>query len=53
MDNVLGDALVYTEYNKRRTVALMDIVHACKRNGRIMYGAFQKDNAKTKKIAFA
>ncbi|XP_044727529.1 histone H4-like [Chrysoperla carnea] len=38
LENVIGDAVKYTEHGKRKTVTDMDVVHALKRQGFILYG---------------
>jgi len=38
LENVLRDAVTYTEHSKRKTVSTMDVVYALKRNGRTLYG---------------
>ena len=38
LENVLRDAIAYTEHAKRKTVTAMDIVYALKRQGRSLYG---------------
>ncbi len=38
LDRVLQDALAYTEHARRKTVSVLDVVYALKRNGRPMYG---------------
>ena len=38
LENVLRDAISYTEHAKRKTVTAMDIVYALKRQGRSIYG---------------
>ena len=35
---VIGTALIYMSHAKRRTVSAMDVVHALKRDGRMLYG---------------
>jgi histone H4 len=37
-ENVNRDAVTYTEHARRKTVTAMDVVHALKRRGRILYG---------------
>uniref|UniRef100_A0A9J7YVI1 Histone H4 n=1 Tax=Cyprinus carpio carpio TaxID=630221 RepID=A0A9J7YVI1_CYPCA len=36
--NVIRDAVTYTEHAKRKTVTAMDVVYALKRQGRTLYG---------------
>ena len=38
LENVVRDAVVYTEHARRKTVTAMDIVYALKRQGRCLYG---------------
>ena len=38
LENVLRDAVTYTEHARRRTVTAMDVVYALKRQGRTLYG---------------
>lgn len=38
LENVIRDAVTYTEHAKRKTVTTMDVVYAIKRQGRILYG---------------
>ena len=38
LENVIRDAVTYTEHAKRKTVTAMDIVYALKRQGRTLYG---------------
>ena len=38
LENVIRDAVTYTEHARRKTVTAMDIVMALKRQGRILYG---------------
>ena len=38
LENVLRDAISYTEHAKRKTVTAMDIVYALKQQGRSIYG---------------
>lgn len=38
LENVVRDAVTYTEYGKRRTLTAMDVVYALKRQGRTLYG---------------
>ena len=38
LENLLRDAVSYTEHAKRKTVTTADVVHALKRQGRTMYG---------------
>ena len=38
LQNVIRDAVTYTEHAKRKTVIAMDVVYALKRQGRTLYG---------------
>jgi histone H4 len=38
LENILKDAVTYTEYARRKTVTAMDVVYALKKNGRTLYG---------------
>ena len=38
LDQVIKDAVTYTEYSRRKTVTAMDVVYALKRQGRTIYG---------------
>ena len=38
MENVLRDAITYTEHARRKTVTAMDVVYALKRQGPVLYG---------------
>eukprot|EP00745_Piridium_sociabile_P003027 TRINITY_DN118303_c0_g1_i1.p1 TRINITY_DN118303_c0_g1~~TRINITY_DN118303_c0_g1_i1.p1 ORF type:complete len:104 (+),score=11.49 TRINITY_DN118303_c0_g1_i1:158-469(+) len=38
MENVIRDAVTYTEHARRKTVTAFDVIHALKRNGRTIYG---------------
>ncbi|XP_053960378.1 uncharacterized protein LOC128864646 [Anastrepha ludens] len=42
LENVIRDAVTYTEHAKRKTVTAMDVVYALKRQGRTLYGANSK-----------
>ena len=37
LENVIRDAVTYTEHAKRTTVTAMDVVYALKRQGRTLY----------------
>jgi len=37
LENVIRDAVTYTEYARRKTVNAMDVVYALKRQGRTIY----------------
>ncbi|XP_056869728.1 histone H4-like [Takifugu flavidus] len=38
LENVIRDAVTYTEHAKRKTVTAMDVAYALKRQGRTLYG---------------
>ncbi|XP_039349544.1 histone H4-like [Mauremys reevesii] len=38
LENVIRDAVTYTEHAKRKTVTAMDVVYALKCQGRTLYG---------------
>ncbi|XP_034641575.1 histone H4-like [Trachemys scripta elegans] len=38
LENVIRDAVTYTEHAKRKTVTAMDVVYALKRQGHTLYG---------------
>jgi histone H4 len=38
LENVIRDAVTYTEHARRKTVKAMDVVYALKRQGRTLYG---------------
>jgi histone H4 len=38
LDQVIRDAVTYTEHSRRKTVTAMDVVYALKRQGRTLYG---------------
>ena len=38
LENLIKDAVVYTEHARRKTVSVADVVHALKRQGRTLYG---------------
>merc|ERR1712064_193514 len=42
LENVIRDAVTYTEHAKRKTVTAMDVVYALKRQGRTLYGFVDK-----------
>ncbi|XP_031749197.1 uncharacterized protein LOC108645245 [Xenopus tropicalis] len=50
LENVIRDAVTYTEHAKRKTVTAMDVVYALKRQGRTLYG-FGVIMARTKQTA--
>ncbi|RVW49507.1 Histone H4 [Vitis vinifera] len=39
LENVIRDAVTYTEHARRKTVTAMDVVYALKRQGRTLYGS--------------
>ena len=38
LENIIRDAVTYTEHAKRKTVTALDVVYALKRQGRTIYG---------------
>lgn len=38
LENVILDAVTYTEHDRRKTVTVMDVIYALKRRGRSLYG---------------
>ena len=38
LENVIRDAVTYTEHARLKTVTALDVVHALKRQGRTLYG---------------
>jgi len=38
LENVIRDAVTYTEHARRKTVTALDVVHALKRQGKTLYG---------------
>jgi len=38
LENVVKDAVTYTEHARRKTVTALDVVYALKRNGKTLYG---------------
>ncbi|KAK5901757.1 hypothetical protein CesoFtcFv8_007085 [Champsocephalus esox] len=38
LENVIRDAIIYTEHAKRKTMTAFDVVYALKRQGRTLYG---------------
>ncbi|XP_045656421.1 uncharacterized protein LOC123794236 [Ursus americanus] len=52
LENVIRDAVTYTEHAKRKTVTAMDVVYALKRQGRTLYAQSSRNNmARTKQTA--
>ncbi|MFS7934626.1 putative transcription factor Hap3/NF-YB family [Helianthus anomalus] len=43
LENVIRDAVTYTEHARRKTVTAMDVVYALKRQGRTLYGFGELD----------
>ncbi|KVI01404.1 Histone core, partial [Cynara cardunculus var. scolymus] len=43
LENVIRDAVTYTEHARRKTVTAMDVVYALKRQGRTLYGFGAKE----------
>ncbi|KAL0924117.1 hypothetical protein M5K25_004926 [Dendrobium thyrsiflorum] len=46
LENVIRDAVTYTEHARRKTVTAMDVVYALKRQGRTLYGFGGKDSSR-------
>ncbi|GKA45248.1 histone H4 [Tanacetum coccineum] len=44
LENVIRDAVTYTEHARRKTVTAMDVVYALKRQGRTLYGFGESSN---------
>lgn len=38
LENIVRDAVTYTEHARRKTVTALDVVYALKRHGRTIYG---------------
>lgn len=38
LENVVRDAVTYTEHARRKTITALDVVYALKRQGRTLYG---------------
>ena len=38
LENIIRDAVTYTEHARRKTITSMDVVYALKRQGRTLYG---------------
>ena len=38
LENVIRDAVTYTEHARRKTATAIDVVYALKRQGRTLYG---------------
>ncbi|XP_044950596.1 uncharacterized protein LOC123400672 [Hordeum vulgare subsp. vulgare] len=45
LENVIRDAVTYTEHARRKTVTAMDVVYALKRQGRTLYGFGAQHNS--------
>ncbi|KAH1226073.1 Histone H4 [Glycine max] len=43
LENVIRDAVTYTEHARRKTVTAMDVVYALKRQGRTLYDRYFDD----------
>ena len=41
LENIVKDAVTYTEYARRKTVTSMDIMYALKRQGKTLYGFYE------------
>ncbi|TXG60981.1 hypothetical protein EZV62_012344 [Acer yangbiense] len=50
LENVIRDAVTYTEHARRKTVTAMDVVYALKRQGRTLYG-FEKIRVPTSRLS--
>ncbi|CAK9164476.1 unnamed protein product [Ilex paraguariensis] len=48
LENVIRDAVTYTEHARRKTVTAMDVVYALKRQGRTLYGFGERSMAALK-----
>ncbi|KAE8300685.1 Histone H4 [Larimichthys crocea] len=51
LENVIRDAVTYTEHAKRKTVTAMDVVYALKRQGRTLYGFGVRTEDKMAEVA--
>ena len=49
LENVIRDAVTYTEHARRKTVTVMDVVYALKRQGRTLYGFGGESTAVSRK----
>ena len=38
LENIIKDAVTYTEHARRKTVTAMDVIYALKRQGKTLYG---------------
>ncbi|RLU25831.1 hypothetical protein DMN91_001991 [Ooceraea biroi] len=52
LENVIRDAVTYTEHAKRKTVTAMDVVYALKRQGRTLYGFGGSETARNINAVF-
>ncbi|KAL5078576.1 hypothetical protein RYX36_006997, partial [Vicia faba] len=50
LENVIRDAVTYTEHARRKTVTAMDVVYALKRQGRTLYGFGDYKNNSSQRI---
>ncbi|XP_060973879.1 uncharacterized protein LOC115725159 [Cannabis sativa] len=50
LENVIRDAVTYTEHARRKTVTAMDVVYALKRQGRTLYGFGGLSNGSQSKL---
>ena len=50
LENVIRDAVTYTEHARRKTVTAMDVVYALKRQGRTLYGFAAKRTGHANKL---
>ncbi|XP_003421158.2 uncharacterized protein LOC100663551 [Loxodonta africana] len=53
LENVIRDAVTYTEHAKRKTVTAMDVVYALKRQGRTLYGRLRIVNGRSRLLTMA
>ncbi|XP_049742658.1 uncharacterized protein LOC126077386 [Elephas maximus indicus] len=53
LENVIRDAVTYTEHAKRKTVTAMDVVYALKRQGRTLYGRLRIINGRSRLLTMA
>ncbi|XP_038111058.1 histone H3 [Culex quinquefasciatus] len=51
LENVIRDAVTYTEHAKRKTVTAMDVVYALKRQGRTLYEVIEASSTTAKTMA--
>merc|ERR1711992_490524 len=52
LENVIRDAVTYTEHAKRKTVTAMDVVYALKRQGRTLYGLVDNSISNKQPVLF-